>query len=149
LHGKILRPPSFGATLISLDSKQAEQMGVTVVRDGDFVGVAAPTTAQASAAIAAIHAEWKEQSQPSSKELFDYLKKGAAQGNEPSGDEDHFETGSVDKALASADHRLEATYTVPYIAHVPLEPRAALAKWDGDKLTVWTGTQRPFGVRSQ
>jgi nicotinate dehydrogenase subunit B len=38
---------------------------------------------------------------------------------------------------------------VAYIAHVPLEPRAALAKWDGDKLTVWTGTQRPFGVRGQ
>jgi isoquinoline 1-oxidoreductase len=38
---------------------------------------------------------------------------------------------------------------VQYIAHTPLEPRAALAKWDGDKLTVWTGTQRPFGVRGQ
>ena len=36
-----------------------------------------------------------------------------------------------------------------YIAHVPLEPRAAVAKWDGDRLTVWTGTQRPFGVRGQ
>jgi isoquinoline 1-oxidoreductase len=38
---------------------------------------------------------------------------------------------------------------VSYIAHVPLEPRAALAKWDGDSLTVWTGTQRPFGVRGE
>ena len=36
-----------------------------------------------------------------------------------------------------------------YIAHVPLEPRAAVAEWDGDKLTVWTGTQRPFGVRGE
>ena len=36
-----------------------------------------------------------------------------------------------------------------YIAHVPLEPRAALAKWEGDNLTVWTGTQRPFGVRGE
>ena len=52
-------------------------------------------------------------------------------------------------AFASADHRLQQTYTVSYIAHVPLEPRAALAKWDGDHLTVWTGTQRPFGVRGQ
>jgi isoquinoline 1-oxidoreductase len=44
---------------------------------------------------------------------------------------------------------MQQTYTVSYIAHVPLEPRAALAKWDGDNLTVWTGTQRPFGVRGQ
>ena len=43
----------------------------------------------------------------------------------------------------------QQTYTVSYIAHAPLEPRAALAKWSGDKLTVWTGTQRPFGVRSE
>ena len=149
LHGKILRPPSFGATLLSLDAKQAEQMGVTVVRDGNFVGVAAATTAQASAAIGTLRAEWKSNPQLSSKELFEYLKKGATPGNDPSGDGDRFETGSVDEAFASADHRLQSTYTVPYIAHVPLEPRAALAKWDGDKLTVWTGTQRPFGVRGE
>src|SRR5205807_1928205 len=48
-----------------------------------------------------------------------------------------------------ADHKLESTYTVAYIAHVPLEPRAAVAEWNGDKLTVWTGTQRPFGVRGE
>jgi len=29
-----------------------------------------------------------------------------------------------------------------------MEPRAAVAEWKDDKLTVWTGTQRPFGVRS-
>src|SRR5207249_6890967 len=38
-------------------------------------------------------------------------------------------------------------YNIAYIAHVPLEPRAAVAEWEGDRLTVWTGTQRPFGVR--
>src|SRR5262249_34864719 len=42
-----------------------------------------------------------------------------------------------------------ASYTIAYIAHAPLEPRAALAEWSGDKLTVWTGTQRPFGVREE
>ncbi|MDP9352953.1 MAG: molybdopterin-dependent oxidoreductase [Chloroflexota bacterium] len=36
-----------------------------------------------------------------------------------------------------------------YIAHAPLEPRAAVAEWNGDTLTVWTGTQRPFGVRDE
>ncbi len=41
LYGKVLRPPSFGATLSSLDTQKAEQMGTTVVHDGDFVGVAA------------------------------------------------------------------------------------------------------------
>jgi len=149
LYGKVLRPPSFNATLVSADTKTAEQMGATVVQDGNFVGVAAPSTQAAEAAIAAIHAEWKSEPQISNKELFDSLRKDATQGKDPSGDGDHYETGSVDQAMASADHRLQQTYTVSYIAHVPLEPRAALANWEGDQLTVWTGTQRPFGVRGQ
>ena len=32
---------------------------------------------------------------------------------------------------------------------MPLEPRAAVAEWVDGKLTVWTGTQRPFGVRAE
>lgn len=149
LYGKVLRPPSFNATLVSADTKKAEQMGATVVQDGNFVGVAAPSTQAAEAAIAAIHAEWKSEPQISNKELFDFLRKDATQGKDPSGDGDHYETGAVDQAMSSADHRLKQTYTVSYIAHVPLEPRAALANWEGDQLTVWTGTQRPFGVRGQ
>jgi len=155
LYGKVLRPPAFDATLVSVDTQKAEQLtqqdwrGATVVRDGNFVGVAAPTSEGASAVLAAIHAEWKSEPQISNKELFDYLRKDAGRGKDPNGDRDQFETGSVDQALRTADHRLQQTYTVSYIAHVPLEPRAALATWDGDQLTVWTGTQRPFGVRGQ
>jgi len=149
MYGKVLRQPSFNASLVSADTKAAEQLGATVVRDGNFLGVAASTTQAAEAAIAAIKADWKSEPQISNQELFDSLRKNAGQGKDPSGDGDHFETGSVDQALQAADHRLKQTYTVSYIAHVPLEPRAALAIWDGDQLTVWTGTQRPFGVRGQ
>lgn len=145
LYAKILRPASFGATLTAVDTAQAKQMnGVTVVRDGDFLGVAAADQVTASRAAASIHAEWKSQPQPSSTEIFEYLKK-----NSDGSPEDPYETGSVEKALASADHRLQQTYTISYIAHAPLEPRAAVAQWSGENLTVWTGTQRPFGVRSE
>jgi isoquinoline 1-oxidoreductase len=51
--------------------------------------------------------------------------------------------------MEAADLKLEARYTIQYIAHAPLEPRAAVAEWNGDSLTVWTGTQRPFGVRDE
>jgi len=146
LYGKVLRPPTFGATLVSLDTQKAEQMGATVVHDGNFVGVAAANSDLAEEAVAAIRAEWKSEPQPSSKELFEYLKKHP---EETPDEEDRYDLGAIDQALAAADHRLQQTYTLPYIAHVPLEPRAALANWDGDSLTVWTGTQRPFGVREQ
>lgn len=150
MHGKIVRPTAFNATLMSLDTKEAEQMpGVVVVHDGNFVGVAAPTVELASKAAASIKAEWKADPQPSNSELFDVLRKTAAEGADPTGDAGHLNAGSVDQAMAAADHRLQQTYTVSYIAHVPLEPRAALAQWDGDSVTVWTGTQRPFGVRAE
>jgi isoquinoline 1-oxidoreductase len=55
----------------------------------------------------------------------------------------------VADGLASAAHRLDATYDVAYIAHAPLEPRAAVAEWADGKLTVWTGTQRPFANRDE
>jgi nicotinate dehydrogenase subunit B len=149
-HGKVLRPPAFGATLLSFDAREAEQIpAVTVVRDGNFVGVVAPTSEIANRAIKAIRTEWKTESQPSQKELFEYLKKNAVEDKDTTNDSSLDEMGSVAKALASADHRLQADYTVSYIAHAPLEPRAALAQWSGDKLTVWTGTQRPFGVRGE
>ncbi len=149
-YGKIVRPASFGATLVSVDTKEAEQIpGVTVVHDGDFIGVAASSPETASRAASAIRAEWKSQPQISQKELFGYLKKNPVEGSGPLESPFRHETGSVDKAFESADHRLRQSYTVNYIAHAPLEPRAALAQWAGDNLTVWTGTQRPFGVRSE
>jgi isoquinoline 1-oxidoreductase len=59
------------------------------------------------------------------------------------------EAGSLEEGFRSADHILEATYYVPYISTVPMEPRAAVAQWDNGKLTVWAGTQRPFGIRAE
>ncbi len=147
LHGKILRPPSFGATLVSCDDTAAKAMpGVVVVRDGEFVGVAAPSAHEAQNALDAIHAQWKEVPQISNKELFAYLKQNAAPNT---GDRFRKQKGSVEESLASAVHRVDATYTVAYIAHAPLEPRAAVAQWADGKLTVWTGTQRPFANRDE
>ena len=148
-YGKILRPPSFGSTLLSTNFKEAERMGAVVVRDSNFLGVAAASSHLAKSAVEALRAEWRTEPQPSSRELFGILKNQTAEGKDPTGDGERYDTGSVDHALASASHTLQQTYTVAYIAHVPLEPRAAVAKWDGDNLTVWTGTQRPFGVRAE
>jgi nicotinate dehydrogenase subunit B len=147
LHGKVLRPPSFGATLTAYDAKDAEEMkDVTVVRDGDFIGAAASSERAAQKALEAIQVRWKEEPQISSKELFEYLKKNA----KPGGDgRSRRITGSVDAGLAGAAHRVDATYNVAFIAHAPLEPRAALAEWNDGKLTVWTGSQRPFAVRDE
>ncbi len=145
MFGKIVRPSAYGATLTSLDVSKAQAMpGVTVVHDGDFVGVVAPSEFEAGRAAAAIHAEWKTTPQPSSAELFEYLKSHAE-----SDSRSEYEAGSMKDGLAQAKHRLQATYTIAYIQHAPLEPRAAVAEWENGKLTAWTGSQRPFGVQEQ
>ena len=147
LFGKVLRPPSFGATLTSCDDSAAKAMtGVFVVRDGDFVGVAAPSVHEAQSALDAIQAQWKEVPQISDREIFSYLKQNVATKTD---ERFRRQKGSVEDGLASAAHRLDATYTVAYIAHAPLEPRAAVAQWADGKLTVWTGTQRPFANRDE
>ena len=74
-HAKIVRPPAYGATLVRVDTSAAEAMpGVTVVHDGNFVGVAAPTPVEAAAAAAAVKAEWTAGSGASAATLFADLK---------------------------------------------------------------------------
>ena len=145
LYGRIVRPTALESTLVSSDTKAAEAMpGVIVVRDGDFIGIAAPDRQTAIRAEKAVAVHWKAPGQPGDDELFDYLKKNASTERGRSRP-----VGSISDGMTAADKKLAQTYTVAYIAHAPLEPRAAVAEWNGDKLTVWTGTQRPFGVRSE
>jgi isoquinoline 1-oxidoreductase len=150
LHGVVVRPPAHGALLVSVDAAQARVIpGAIVVRDGGFVGVVAPSERLAHRAAAALQCDWKERAgQLSSDTLYEHLQAAGGGSNTRSG-ADPFVQGSVETAKKSAARSFEATYRIPYIAHVPLEPRAALAEWVDGKLTVWTGTQRPFGVREE
>jgi CO/xanthine dehydrogenase Mo-binding subunit len=152
LFGRVIRPPALGATVKTVDDSKARAMpGVIVVRDGEFMGVVAPNERVAKAAAAAVDVEWNlPTGLPTSETIFDYLRQtaqpaqGRGGGRDPLGAAD----GRSPTAPATGTRSFDATYRIPYIAHVPLEPRAAVAEWTGDKVTVWTGTQRPFGVRS-
>ena len=56
--------------------------------------------------------------------------------------------GDVAQGLAEADVVVEEVFRTAAAAHAPMEPHAALAEWDGGRLTIWSGTQTPFNVRS-
>jgi isoquinoline 1-oxidoreductase len=132
---------------LDLDAVQTVS-GATVVREDSFVGVTAGDRVTLDRAIEALAAEWEPPAGPDEGELEAYLRShpAEAEGWMSALDE---EVGNVRGALAEAAVLLEATYRTAYVAHVPLETRAALAEWDGRRLTVWTGTQRPFGVRAE
>jgi len=149
LHGCVLHPPGSGARLVSADTSAAgTAAGVTVVRDGDLIGVVAPSRRTARRALAAIAADWREADGPRPGELQSWLRARPAGGDGRFGPFRH-DRGDAVTAIAAGPVRLEASYATAYVAHVPLEPRAALACWDGGRLTVWTATSTPFRARRE
>jgi len=146
LYGKVLRPPSYGATLESIDLSEVRAMkDVVVVHEGGFVGFAAPSLHRARQALdaAAETASWKTVAHPSSKTLHAYLKEHAQTGRARPNTR-----GSTEKALADAARTLGETYTLAYVQHCPMEPRAAVAEWSDDRLTVWAGCDGPYRARA-
>ena len=144
LYGKVLRPPSYGARLQQIDTARAERVDgvVSVVRDGDFVGVVAEREDAAAYAIEAIRARWEESRDTASDWNLPALLKERAL--EPVVLR---EDGSLDPAFESADRVFENTYYVPYVSNAQMEPSASVARWDGDHLTVWCANRGPFTER--
>lgn len=141
LYAKVLRPPAYNSELVKLDLETAKSDDVIAVRDGNFVGVAAKNSFLAEQARneLAKTAEWKSSPHVSSDQLYEHLEKHAQAGRS--------QAKGAEETKAENSRELNATYTIAYIQHAPMEPRAAVAEWEGDKLTVWTGSQMPSRVR--
>jgi isoquinoline 1-oxidoreductase len=146
LVARMVRPEAPGAALKELDVSRAQAIpGVTIVHEGDFVGVVAPSERIARKAAVLVVATWQPRTgQSTSETVYEHLKQ-TGEGSRGGA----FTVGDVTAGPTTGARSFSETYLIPYIAHVPLEPRAAVAEWTDGKLTVWTGTQRPFGVRSE
>jgi isoquinoline 1-oxidoreductase len=144
LHGKVIRAPYHRATVVSAE-------GPGLIREGDFMGVVAATPREAGRAAARVKAEWKGEPLALSDQLSALFKKTAGEPNKSQSVRypAWIERGDFRKGLSAGDHRHEGVYTTAYIAHQALEPRAAVAEWNGGRLTVWCGSQAPFIVRKQ
>jgi len=142
LHGRVVRPPSYGATLRDCDVARVERMSgiVKVVRDGNFLGVIADrewTAVQAMRTLAAT-TTWIER-----QELPDETDLPAALMNLPSRDTTIHDTGTPGRPGIL----VEGTFSRPYLTHGSIGPACALAQLEEGKLTVWTHTQGVFFLR--
>lgn len=145
LHGRVLRPPSYRATLISLDAAAARVMpGVeAVVREGNFVGVVAAREEQAIKAmqLLARNAVWKERADlPDADAMPEFLRA------QPAEDELLREKSS---ASARGGKALVSTYTRRYLAHASIGPSCAVAWWHENRLDVWSHSQAIHALRAE
>ena len=143
LFARILRPPSHGAKLKSVDVTPAEKIeGVKVVRDGDFIAVLSEDRYLADLAVVQINAEYSfDEMNVSDKTLYDYINKGEY------GVRVARTAGDIEAGRLRCDKVFKHEYHDPYLAHTPIETHTALARFEGDKLTVWASTQSPFGLQ--
>ena len=142
LYGRVIRPLAPAASLAGLGDPPLPGDVVTV-RDGSFLGVVAPSdrAAVTSAQALARAARWEvTPSLPDEHDLKGFLLSAPAQVLTV--DERH------DEAAASAVTRtLEAEFTRPYLAHASMAPSCAVARWDGQRVTVWSHSQGVFALR--
>jgi len=144
VHARVVRPPSYGAELIALDSTGVEKLPgvIRVVRDGHFLAVVAAKEYQAVKAMRALSvvAKWRET--PRLPKQNDVPKVIAGL---PSQDTTIY---TQSNPSASGTRTLEATYTRPYQAHGSIGPSCAVAHQVNDAMTVWTHTQGVYPDRA-
>jgi nicotinate dehydrogenase subunit B len=143
VHGRVVRPPSYGAQLVSIEGAGVETMpGVLkVVRDGSFLGIIAEGEFQAIEAMRALaaSARWQETAKlPRATDLPEFLM------HLPSHD---ITVADAHNPAATAAKSLSATYSRPYLSHGSIGPSCAVALLQDDALTVWTHTQGVFPDR--
>ncbi|HEX8728311.1 MAG TPA: molybdopterin cofactor-binding domain-containing protein [Ktedonobacterales bacterium] len=144
LHGRVVRPPSPGATLRALDDTGLAAIpGARVVRLGDFVGVVAEREEQAIRATKLLRLTWDESAAlPAQDALHEALRKLADR------DAVEEERGDAAQALAGATRVVSARYLQPYQAHASLGPSCSVARMEDDgSLTVWCSSQGVFPLR--
>ncbi|RLD69743.1 MAG: hypothetical protein DRI98_09790, partial [Bacteroidetes bacterium] len=145
VYAKVLRPPSHLVQLISVDYSEAEKIeGIQVVRDGDLVAVLHELPEVAERALATVKAEYTaDEKQVDDKSVFEYLLNAPAKSREVES------LGNLEEGENQAELIIESEFHDGYKAHAPIEPHAALAQWNGDKVIVWGSCQSPFGAQDQ
>jgi len=137
LHGRVVRPPSVGATVASVDESSVQGMPglVKVVAKKNFVGVVADKPWQAMQAAAKLKVTWNPGlALPDQVTFYESIRK------QPARDTRLVDSGDVEAKLA-AGTVLKATYLHPYQMHGSMGSSCAVADVQGEKATIYSATQ--------
>ncbi len=142
LHGRVVRPPSPGAELVSIDESSIQD--ARVVRRGHFIGVVAEREEQAVRAAKQLQVKWREIVHwPGMEALHTFIR------GQPTSDETVHEAGRVESALRKAARRVQASYQQPFQAHASLGPSCAVAEVQADRAMIWCSTRGVYPLREE
>jgi len=145
LHGRVVRPPAVGATLVDVDEGSVRDVPglVRVVVRKDFVGVVAEKPWQAIQAAGRLRARWTPgRGLPNQREFYNRLR------SQPSRDAFTVDSGDVEAALGRSVTVLRSTYLHPYQMHGSVGSSCAVADVRDGKATIWSPTQSAYPLRS-
>jgi nicotinate dehydrogenase subunit B len=151
LHGKVVRPPTLGAHVQSIDKTAVSGLPgkPQVVQVNDFVGVVADTewhATNAAGALASAIAWSAGDTLPVQADLYTYMTQ------QPSADSFQVNTGDVDQVMATAAKTITAQYLYPYQMHGALASSCAVADVRGGSgktatVKVWSATQGVYTMQ--
>ena len=149
----MVRPPAHGASVVAIDESSVARIPglIKVVRVSDLVGVVCRREEQAIAAAQALKVTWSNWAAlPDMKDLHSTLRSlpEFSQGypkDAPGGV--LAKSGDVEAGLGKAVKVLKATYLSPFNHHGSIGPSCAVADVRADGVTLWCGTQTPYGTR--
>jgi nicotinate dehydrogenase subunit B len=145
LHGRVVRPPEVGATLVRVDEQSVAGMPglVKVVVRKNFVGVVAEKPWQAIQAASKLKATWTPGSGlPAQAQFEQHLR------TQPSRDALSVDSGDVTDTLARAATVVKSTYLHPYQMHASIGSSCAVADVKVNSATIWSASQAVWPLRS-
>ncbi|MEQ1660681.1 MAG: molybdopterin cofactor-binding domain-containing protein, partial [Hylemonella sp.] len=143
-HGRVLRPPTLDATLAHwpADEVAALPPGVRCWADGRFIAIVAGTERDAETAATRLAGKIKWQA---GAPLPDVHALDAFLTSAPHETTKTAERGEAEWPSDGLQH--QAVYLKPYLAHASIGTSSALARWDGQRLEVWTHSQGIHNLR--
>jgi nicotinate dehydrogenase subunit B len=146
LHGRVVRPPAVGATVVSVEEGSVQSLPgvVKVVVKKNFVGVVAQKPWQAMQAADKLTVTWTPGTGlPSHADFYEHLR-----NQKPTRDTLLVDSKDVEQELSKAARVVKATYHHPYQMHGSMGSSCAVADVQGDKATLWSATQGVWYIRS-
>ena len=146
VHGRMIRPALAGAVPVNVDENSIKHIpGARVVWNQGFLGVVADKEWDAIKAARDLKVTWSNAAPPfpDQASLYDHIRKAPVRKSQTEGKP----VGDIEAAFKNAARVIEAEYEWPFQSHASIGPACAIVDIKGDRVTLWTGSQKPHFTR--